>query len=71
MSFLWHTSDNSLILNNDSVMSNKTGAFIKIISIKSEIETVPLLNSHSREDWMIFSDLNTLNNLESLIKPVN
>ena len=61
MLFLWHTSDNSLILDNNSVMSNKTDTFIKIISIKSEVETVPLLNSYSKEDWMIFSDLNALN----------
>ena len=71
MSFLWYILDNSLILDDDNIKISKTGAFIKIISIKFKIKTLHLLSSYLREDLKTLYNLDTLNTLKLLIKSVN
>lgn len=64
---LWHTSNNSLVIDDDDEMISEIDAFMKVTSVESETDITHLLSSYSKKQSKTHDCLNLHTVIESII----
>ena len=64
---LWHTSDNSLVIENNNETISVTGAFTRATNVESEIGIAYLSSSHPKKQPKAHGCLNSYTAIESII----
>lgn len=67
LNFLWHTSDNSLMIDDDNETISEINAFTRVMSVESETDIAHLSSSHSKKQSKTHDCLNLHTVIESII----
>lgn len=67
LNFLWHTSDNSLVIDDDDKTISEIDAFTRVMSVEFKTDIAHLSSSHSKKQSKTHDCLNLHTVIESII----